>query len=34
MDDIVADPAGHELWGGNEKGLWKMVPLQTVIYAM
>jgi NAD(P)-dependent dehydrogenase (short-subunit alcohol dehydrogenase family) len=31
MDDIVADPAGHELWGGNEKGLWKMVPLQTVI---
>jgi hypothetical protein len=31
MDDIVADPAGHELWGGTEKGLWKMVPLQTVI---
>jgi NAD(P)-dependent dehydrogenase (short-subunit alcohol dehydrogenase family) len=31
MDDIVADPAGRELWGGNEKGLWKMVPLQTVI---
>jgi hypothetical protein len=31
MDDVVADPAGRELWGGNEKGLWKMVPMQTVI---
>ena len=31
MDDVVADPAGHELWGGNEKGLWKMVSLQTVV---
>lgn len=31
MDDVVADPAGRELWGGNEKGLWKMVALQTVV---
>ena len=31
MDDVLADPAGRELWGGNEKGLWRMVPLQTVI---
>ena len=31
MDDVVADPAGQELWGGNEKGLWKMVPAQAVI---
>jgi len=31
MDDVVADPAGKELWGGNEKGLWKMVSLKTVI---
>lgn len=30
MDDVLADPAGRELWGGNEKGLWRMVPLQTV----
>jgi NAD(P)-dependent dehydrogenase (short-subunit alcohol dehydrogenase family) len=30
MDDVVADPAGRELWGGNDKGLWKMIPLQTV----
>lgn len=31
MDDVIADPAGRELWGGNEKGLWKMVPMQTVV---
>lgn len=30
MDDVLADPAGRELWGGNEKGLWRMVTLQTV----
>jgi NAD(P)-dependent dehydrogenase (short-subunit alcohol dehydrogenase family) len=30
MDDVLGDPAGRELWGGNEKGLWRMVPLQTV----
>jgi len=27
MDDVTADPAGHALWGGNHRGLWKMVPL-------
>lgn len=26
MDDVLADPAGRVLWGGNEKGLWRMVP--------
>lgn len=31
MDDVVADPAGRELWSGNDKGLWKMVPLDTVV---
>jgi NAD(P)-dependent dehydrogenase (short-subunit alcohol dehydrogenase family) len=31
MNDVHADPAGHTLWGGNEKGLWKMVPLETVV---
>lgn len=31
MDDVVADPAGRELWGGNDEGLFKMVPLDTVI---
>jgi NAD(P)-dependent dehydrogenase (short-subunit alcohol dehydrogenase family) len=30
MDDVLTDPAGRELWGGNEKGLWRMVPLQAV----
>lgn len=31
MDDVTADPAGRALWGGNDRGLWKMVPLQKVI---
>lgn len=31
MDDTIADPAGNALWGGNAKGLWKMVDLETVI---
>ncbi|MFN4327437.1 MAG: SDR family NAD(P)-dependent oxidoreductase [Limnobacter sp.] len=31
MDEVHADPAGHTLWGGNKKGLWKMIPLETVV---
>nr|WP_228819982.1 SDR family NAD(P)-dependent oxidoreductase [Nocardia abscessus] len=31
MDDVIADPAGRVLWGGNEKGLFKMVPSETVV---
>jgi NAD(P)-dependent dehydrogenase (short-subunit alcohol dehydrogenase family) len=31
MDDVVADPAGRLLWGGNDKGLWKMVGVETVV---
>ncbi|MDO0916641.1 SDR family NAD(P)-dependent oxidoreductase [Streptomyces sp. DT2A-34] len=31
MDDVTADPAGRALWGGNDRGLWKMVPLQKVV---
>jgi NAD(P)-dependent dehydrogenase (short-subunit alcohol dehydrogenase family) len=31
MDDVVADPAGRALWDGNDKGLWKMVPIEKVI---
>ena len=34
MDDVQADPAGHTLWGGNTQGLWKMIPLQTVVDAV
>ncbi|MBC2641928.1 SDR family NAD(P)-dependent oxidoreductase [Rhodococcus wratislaviensis] len=34
MDDVVADPAGQELWGGNEKGLFKMIPIETVVDAI
>lgn len=26
MDEVIADPAGNLLWGGNEKGLWKITP--------
>ncbi|MDO8632427.1 MAG: SDR family NAD(P)-dependent oxidoreductase [Phycisphaerales bacterium] len=31
MDDVLNDPAGQTLWGGNKKGLWKMVPQRVVI---
>lgn len=31
MDDLHADPAGNTLWGGNKKGLWKMIPIETVV---
>jgi NAD(P)-dependent dehydrogenase (short-subunit alcohol dehydrogenase family) len=34
MDDVVADPAGRQLWGGNDKGLFKMVPIDTVVDAL
>lgn len=31
MDDVIADPAGRELWNGNASGLWKMVSIDTVV---
>jgi NAD(P)-dependent dehydrogenase (short-subunit alcohol dehydrogenase family) len=31
MDDVVADPAGRQLWGGNDTGLFRMAPIGTVI---
>jgi short-subunit dehydrogenase len=31
FDELVAHRAGRVLWGGNEKGLWKMVDRETVI---
>ena len=31
MDDVHSDPAGTTLWGGNKSGLWKMIPLETVV---
>jgi len=31
MDEVQADPAGYTLWGGNKKGFWKMIPLETVV---
>lgn len=31
MDDTFADAAGTTLWGGNSKGVWKMVPLEDVV---
>jgi NAD(P)-dependent dehydrogenase (short-subunit alcohol dehydrogenase family) len=34
MDDVVADPAGRILWGGNEKGLFKMIDIHDVVGAI
>jgi Short-chain dehydrogenases of various substrate specificities len=31
MDDVVADPAGQALWGGNDRGFWKMIPREQVV---
>jgi NAD(P)-dependent dehydrogenase (short-subunit alcohol dehydrogenase family) len=31
MDDVHSDPAGNTLWQGNKSGLWKMIPLETVV---
>ena len=31
MDEVVADPAGKQLWGGNEGGLFRMVPIERVV---
>lgn len=31
MDEVVADPAGNTLWGGNEKGMWKFMPREQVV---
>jgi len=31
MDDVHADPAATTLWGGNKNGLWKMIPIDTVV---
>ncbi|OUL84865.1 SDR family NAD(P)-dependent oxidoreductase [Paraburkholderia hospita] len=31
MDDVVADPAGRALWGGNDRGFWKMIPREQVV---
>lgn len=31
MEDVVADPAGRALWGGNDRGFWKMIPREQVV---
>lgn len=31
MEDVHNDAAGKRLWGGNEKGLWKMISLDEVV---
>jgi NAD(P)-dependent dehydrogenase (short-subunit alcohol dehydrogenase family) len=33
MEDVVADPAGREVWGGNDRGIWAMVPIEQVVSA-
>ncbi len=34
MAEVHADAAGRKLWAGNEKGLWKMIPIETVVAAI
>lgn len=34
MDEVQADPAGSIVWGGNDKGLWKMITLDEVVSAI
>ncbi|MGA5541510.1 SDR family NAD(P)-dependent oxidoreductase [Mycobacterium sp. NPDC051198] len=34
MEHVHADPAASAVWGGNERGLWKMVPLEVVVDAI
>lgn len=34
MEHVHADPAASAVWGGNERGLWKMVPLKVVVDAI
>lgn len=34
MDDTVADEAGRTLWGGNEGGLWAVIPREDVAAAV
>jgi NAD(P)-dependent dehydrogenase (short-subunit alcohol dehydrogenase family) len=34
MEHVHADPAASAVWGGNESGLWKMIPLQVVVDAI
>lgn len=34
MEHVHADPAASAVWGGNESGLWKMVPLEVVVDAI
>lgn len=31
MDNVHGDPAGIKLWGGNKKGLWKMISRESVV---
>jgi len=33
LDEVHADPAGTTLWGGNTRGIWKAVPIDTVVDA-
>ncbi len=34
MEKVHADPAGVKIWGGNSKGLWKMITLEEVVAAI
>ena len=34
MDAVQADPIGNKVWGGNEKGLWKMIGLDEVVVSI
>ncbi|MGW0551642.1 SDR family NAD(P)-dependent oxidoreductase [Streptomyces altiplanensis] len=34
MDAIHADPAGRLLWGGNERGLWRMTTIDKTVHSI
>ncbi|QLL05353.1 SDR family NAD(P)-dependent oxidoreductase [Mycobacterium vicinigordonae] len=34
MEHVHADPAASTVWGGNQSGLWKMVPREVVVDAI
>jgi NAD(P)-dependent dehydrogenase (short-subunit alcohol dehydrogenase family) len=34
MDEVVADPAGHTLWGGNQEGIFKMIDIKSVVHGI
>jgi NAD(P)-dependent dehydrogenase (short-subunit alcohol dehydrogenase family) len=34
MQQVFDDPAGNRIWRGNKEGIWKMVPIESVVTAV